>query len=617
MWTASTKKTKEARAWTGESLSKSITLPAPPNSALTSLLSANTNGDEPKRRSTGLEEALLARQPGRARPQAPAHESEADGLSAGVRAKAPDALKQEMGGRLGADFSGVRFHTDGTAKEHAAAMGARAFTSGGDVYFGEGGFEAGVAAHELVHTAQQGAVQSAAPVAVAAFGGIQMQPSKADIKKGAFNRQKDAYLKQKDAYLQQKDANLQQEQPSADQAAQMEEAVSQLAKQLMSMQEILAGVNDNSGFDDMRAFIMEELFDFDTTGANADPGRMQEFTQYWGNQFVTLGQTKAGESLLTQIYERRYGQNEKKITIGESTGPHATAEHNAHSEGLAESVPDAQKNFLRAGTGDNSRVYLQDLTMAKLLSENTEGPQRNQPLVSAAHELTHGLHHITGMMMPDVLLKGQGVYKRTGGDPSISMEEFSTTMVGRRPTEENEDYFTNMYMNPDDPSAVKKARRIFSVNEQRYREQLGMPKADAYLVRHFDPSAEDNPQEPYISQAEYDEYEKQNNLLELPTRSRILDFGEWQFDKRSANMERVGDYLEIFTPLKMRYAQLSAAGKMSIKQIIDAEDDISAETLNAYKAFLDSQQDASKEFTVPKEKGLFGRLWDAVKSVWS
>ena len=38
-------------------------------------------------------------------------------------------------------------------------MGARAWTSGRDVYFGQGGFEPRIAAHELVHTVQQGAAR--------------------------------------------------------------------------------------------------------------------------------------------------------------------------------------------------------------------------------------------------------------------------------------------------------------------------------------------------------------------------------------------------------------------------------------------------------------------------
>jgi len=89
----------------------------------------------------------------------PAAEQEADLLSAGVTSRTPNAVMREMGGRLGADFSSVRFHSDPNSLSKSRAMGARAWAQGRDVYFGRGGFEPSVAAHELVHTVQQGAVK--------------------------------------------------------------------------------------------------------------------------------------------------------------------------------------------------------------------------------------------------------------------------------------------------------------------------------------------------------------------------------------------------------------------------------------------------------------------------
>ena len=46
----------------------------------------------------------------------------------------------------------------------------------GDVYFGEGGFDPSVAAHELVHTVQQGLVESSTPTVSAPGGEVQMLP---------------------------------------------------------------------------------------------------------------------------------------------------------------------------------------------------------------------------------------------------------------------------------------------------------------------------------------------------------------------------------------------------------------------------------------------------------
>ncbi len=41
-----------------------------------------------------------------------------------------DATRTDMEARLGADFSDVRVHDDGAARASAAAVGARAYTSG-------------------------------------------------------------------------------------------------------------------------------------------------------------------------------------------------------------------------------------------------------------------------------------------------------------------------------------------------------------------------------------------------------------------------------------------------------------------------------------------------------
>ena len=105
--------------------------------------------------------------------QIPTAEAEADRLSASVKSGSPDAVKAAMGRKMGADFSGVRFHTGKAAEAKASAVDARAYTSGNDVYFGEGGFDPAVAAHELVHTAQQGVVAAATPTVATPVGGVQ------------------------------------------------------------------------------------------------------------------------------------------------------------------------------------------------------------------------------------------------------------------------------------------------------------------------------------------------------------------------------------------------------------------------------------------------------------
>ncbi|HET6228948.1 MAG TPA: DUF4157 domain-containing protein, partial [Longimicrobiaceae bacterium] len=70
-------------------------------------------------------------------------------------------VRHGMEGRLATDLSGVRVHTDGEAGSLAKRLDARAFTTGQDVFFGEGQYDPGsrkgqqLIAHELVHTVQQ------------------------------------------------------------------------------------------------------------------------------------------------------------------------------------------------------------------------------------------------------------------------------------------------------------------------------------------------------------------------------------------------------------------------------------------------------------------------------
>ena len=64
-------------------------------------------------------------------------------------------LKEEMESRLGAEFPDVRVHTGSAAHASAAAVGARAYTSGSDVVIGDGGADKRTLAHELTHVIQQ------------------------------------------------------------------------------------------------------------------------------------------------------------------------------------------------------------------------------------------------------------------------------------------------------------------------------------------------------------------------------------------------------------------------------------------------------------------------------
>ncbi|MFJ3723593.1 DUF4157 domain-containing protein [Streptomyces sp. NPDC090045] len=65
------------------------------------------------------------------------------------------SLRGEMEARLGADFSDVRVHTDQAARQSAAEVGARAYTSGNHVVVGRNGGDKHTLAHELTHVIQQ------------------------------------------------------------------------------------------------------------------------------------------------------------------------------------------------------------------------------------------------------------------------------------------------------------------------------------------------------------------------------------------------------------------------------------------------------------------------------
>ncbi|HET9227500.1 MAG TPA: LysM peptidoglycan-binding domain-containing protein, partial [Thermoanaerobaculia bacterium] len=69
----------------------------------------------------------------------------------------PDPVRGEMEHAFGADFGGVRLHSDGEAAEMSHGIQARAFTYGNDIYLGQGGLDRRLLAHELTHTIQQGA----------------------------------------------------------------------------------------------------------------------------------------------------------------------------------------------------------------------------------------------------------------------------------------------------------------------------------------------------------------------------------------------------------------------------------------------------------------------------
>jgi hypothetical protein len=82
----------------------------------------------------------------------------------------PAPVRSAMESSLGADFGGVRVHADGQAASLADRLGARAFTTGQDVFFAAGEYQPasplgqGLLAHELTHVVQQRVGQAPAGI---------------------------------------------------------------------------------------------------------------------------------------------------------------------------------------------------------------------------------------------------------------------------------------------------------------------------------------------------------------------------------------------------------------------------------------------------------------------
>ncbi|MGM9509920.1 eCIS core domain-containing protein [Larkinella sp. GY13] len=87
--------------------------------------------------------------------------------------------RQFMEPRFGADFSGVRVHTDAPAVQMSQSIGAQAFAYQNHVYFNEGKYSPGtrsgqhLLAHELTHVVQQGAAVQRKPLISSATPAVQ------------------------------------------------------------------------------------------------------------------------------------------------------------------------------------------------------------------------------------------------------------------------------------------------------------------------------------------------------------------------------------------------------------------------------------------------------------
>ncbi len=97
-------------------------------------------------------------------PTSPAHVEGKLNSSGGGGSPLPLNTRMQMENSIGADFSGVRLHTDSNAVQMNKDLQAQAFTHGNDIYFNSGKYDVSskggqnLLAHELTHVVQQQAV---------------------------------------------------------------------------------------------------------------------------------------------------------------------------------------------------------------------------------------------------------------------------------------------------------------------------------------------------------------------------------------------------------------------------------------------------------------------------
>jgi outer membrane protein OmpA-like peptidoglycan-associated protein len=98
---------------------------------------------------------------GEGAPVSPAIENKIQSAKGGGQ-QLDTVIRAGMEASFGADFSGVRTHTDSNAVQMSKELNAHAFTVGNDIFFNQNRYQphtqqgAGLLAHELTHTVQQG-----------------------------------------------------------------------------------------------------------------------------------------------------------------------------------------------------------------------------------------------------------------------------------------------------------------------------------------------------------------------------------------------------------------------------------------------------------------------------
>ncbi len=81
-------------------------------------------------------------------------------------------LRSNMEGSFGTSFDGVRVHSDSTSHQLNHNVSAKAFTTGSDIFLGQGASssDSSLMAHELTHVVQQRSMSNSGPMSVGPAG---------------------------------------------------------------------------------------------------------------------------------------------------------------------------------------------------------------------------------------------------------------------------------------------------------------------------------------------------------------------------------------------------------------------------------------------------------------
>lgn len=469
-----------------------------PNSILASRMRQPVSGyaipgfeDRMRTRLAGVQEHSQA--------QIPQAENEADRLSSAINAGTPESVKAIMGRRMGADFSEVRFHTDAAAAAKADAMGARAYTSGADVYFGEGGFDPSVAAHELVHTAQQGLVDSSAPVLSTPAGGVQMwpwskrreepEPAQRLGKLGLFSGvglKERGRLNKKIKKYNQAMQDLEHGQTDEEKSAALEQAAKQYRKIYNRVGSLVNEGKNSSAISQLSQQLMAETVNVNKNSLN------EKEQKGWAKDFAGLQTTATGQKLFDEIFRKRNAVNpneRRKVTIklGGWMKPEAGADSSdpEEKEKIYAKPDEHGDRIMNEGTDAvvrlPSRAYTKLYsTYGKYVGDDTA---RHTGKIMAAHEMMHALHNINGMALKGKASPDDPYYRPHDIDKAVDLEELATTMVRNRRDEgiAPEDYMINQFKEGKDRD---KAAQIYQINESQLRHELHMMPLFSYKKKH-------------------------------------------------------------------------------------------------------------------------------------